>query len=407
MQNKGLDKNILLYYFYKMFSEPVMAGPIIMLYLLSKGLSFTQIMILQVIFSIAVILLEIPTGSISDLIKRKYVLAISRLFLAFGFLLLTLASSFYVFIISEILVAIAISLNSGTDTALTYDYLLANKKESEFAKVQGHAFFLLGVTTAIACLLSGFLFEINKDIPIIISVIWTLISSVLIIFFKEINTSKEGTRKTYKEFLNNISAGFKYAKNNQRVRTIVLFTIFLTFFFGVTFWFYPPYMEEINLSVRYFGIVFAGMNLIWALSSKYAHIYIQKTKGYTLISLSWILSIGFIFSSMLRNFLGMFSFTGEQTIRGIQPIAVNKYINKHIPTNMRATIISYNSLIAMISTSISKLFFGYTMDRFSVFDVRLAFGLVMLTGTLFLSKFLTQNLKTTKIRKENISLEAP
>ena len=50
--------------------------PVIALFYTQHGLSLTQIMLLQSIFSVALFSLEIPTGYISDRFGRKHSIAI-------------------------------------------------------------------------------------------------------------------------------------------------------------------------------------------------------------------------------------------------------------------------------------------------------------------------------------------
>ena len=387
------DKNILIFYLYSMHSDLIMLGPIIVLFFLSRGLSFTQIMILQAICSVSMMLFEIPTGIIADTFKRKHTLFLSNLILGISVLILVFATNFYLFALAEILGGFAIALNSGSEQALLYDDLIKKRKEKDFVKIQGHATFLMGLVMAVGCILSGYLFEMHKTTPIIISAIWVLLGSIIIIFFNEekITTTSRKTSNTFKQIL---TKGFMYAKNHKKVRTIILYSLFFSFFFAIAFWAYPVYMDELNVPVRYFGFVFAGMNLIYAFASKYAYLYVKATKGFTLTSLSWIISIGFIFSGIIRSIIGLFSFTGEQIIRGVQPIVTDKYINKHIPSQMRATIMSYKNLLTTFTSMASKIIFGILIDNFGIFDTRIILGVVMFGGALFFSQYFKKTLNT-------------
>ena len=66
------NRNINSYYFYRAFAEALIVGPILVLYMLSKGLNYTEIMLLQSIFSITITIFEVPTGVIADRISRKF-----------------------------------------------------------------------------------------------------------------------------------------------------------------------------------------------------------------------------------------------------------------------------------------------------------------------------------------------
>ena len=54
--------------------------------LLEKGLSLSQILIIQAAFSLSVLLFEFPSGAIADIVSRRWVYIFSRLVLCVFFL---------------------------------------------------------------------------------------------------------------------------------------------------------------------------------------------------------------------------------------------------------------------------------------------------------------------------------
>ncbi|MBC2681051.1 MFS transporter [Corynebacterium anserum] len=87
--------------------------------LLSKGLSLSEILKLQVAFSICVLLFEIPSGAIADIIDRRIVYVASRAILAIFFIAVMLGSGFYFLLSIWSIYGIANALESGTlDAAL-------------------------------------------------------------------------------------------------------------------------------------------------------------------------------------------------------------------------------------------------------------------------------------------------
>ena len=92
-----MERNIRRYTAYRFFWGLLIIGPIIAPFLLSKGLSYTQIMALQSIFSIAIVVFEMPTGAVADMISRKHSLCLSGLCIGVSLLLFILFSSFHIF----------------------------------------------------------------------------------------------------------------------------------------------------------------------------------------------------------------------------------------------------------------------------------------------------------------------
>lgn len=87
--------------------------------LLDKGLSLSQILLVQAGFSVAVLLFEFPSGSIADMISRRTLYFISRLVFCAFFLLVIFGHGFPLMLLAWIIYGLATALESGTlDAAL-------------------------------------------------------------------------------------------------------------------------------------------------------------------------------------------------------------------------------------------------------------------------------------------------
>ena len=87
--------------------------------LLDKGLSLSQILLVQAGFSVAVLLFEFPSGSIADMISRRTLYFISRLVFCIFFLLVIFGHGFPLMLLAWVIYGLATALESGTlDAAL-------------------------------------------------------------------------------------------------------------------------------------------------------------------------------------------------------------------------------------------------------------------------------------------------
>ncbi|WP_454973477.1 MFS transporter [Corynebacterium propinquum] len=87
--------------------------------LLDKGLSLSQILLVQAGFSVAVLLFEFPSGSIADMISRRTLYFISRLVFCIFFLMVIFGHGFPLMLLAWIVYGLATALESGTlDAAL-------------------------------------------------------------------------------------------------------------------------------------------------------------------------------------------------------------------------------------------------------------------------------------------------
>ena len=94
----------------------MVAMPIIVLFFQEHGLSLTEVMIIQAIYSLSVAVFEIPSGYIADLFGRKHTIVFSTIFSFSGYLVFSFFGGFYAFAAASILVGIGGSLKQSTIT---------------------------------------------------------------------------------------------------------------------------------------------------------------------------------------------------------------------------------------------------------------------------------------------------
>ena len=135
-----LRHNILKMYLLKAVLWFMVAMPIIVLFFQEHGLTLTEVMILQSVYSFSVALFEIPSGYIADIFGRKRTIVLSTIFTFIGFLVFSFYGGFYAFAIAQVLVGIGGSLMSGSDSAIIYDTLLETNSKTTYTKIEGRSY---------------------------------------------------------------------------------------------------------------------------------------------------------------------------------------------------------------------------------------------------------------------------
>ena len=143
IEQQKLKRNIWKIYLFNIFSSLTFFVPIIVLFWQDNGLNLTQIMILQSLFALAIVILEVPTGYFADIVGRKRSLILASFFLTIGVFVYSIGHNFYQFLIAEILWAFGVSLISGTDSAFIYDTLKDLKQEKLYKKIVGMLYFII------------------------------------------------------------------------------------------------------------------------------------------------------------------------------------------------------------------------------------------------------------------------
>ncbi len=119
-------KKDLQYYkfcFYGFLKNLRFFEPFFILYLRSKGISFTDIGILYAVREIVTNLLEIPSGLFADSVGRKKSLLMAYVFYIFSFVIFALSNNFWLFLVAIVSYGAGDAFRSGTHKAMIYKYL--------------------------------------------------------------------------------------------------------------------------------------------------------------------------------------------------------------------------------------------------------------------------------------------
>ena len=69
--HQGMERNVRLYYRFRFAQNMLIIGPVLVPYMLFKGLSYAEILTLQSLSAVAVVLFEVPTGVVADRLSRN------------------------------------------------------------------------------------------------------------------------------------------------------------------------------------------------------------------------------------------------------------------------------------------------------------------------------------------------
>lgn len=233
------------------------------------GLTLTQILLLQGIFSLATLALDYPAGYVSDRLGYRTALNIAGLFGIAGWGVYTVAGSFATVLLAEILLGISLSFVSGSDSALLYETLRAEGKEQNYARHEGRMNGFGQIGEAAGAILAGVIYARAPMLPFVLQV------GVWVAAFLVTRSLKDTPREKREKARSHLAEAFATARyafgENRHLRyTILLNTVLgISSFFPV--WLIQPYMQKAGVPLGWFGPVWAGANLTVALCALASH----------------------------------------------------------------------------------------------------------------------------------------
>lgn len=360
----NLKSNIHKLYIIKIAKWFMLIMPIIVLFYQENGLGMQDVLLLQGIYSISIVALEIPSGYFADLWGRKSTLIIGSHLGVLGFAIYSFSYGFWGFLFAELTLGIGQSFISGSDSALLYDSLIQQKREKDYVKIEGRVLSIGNFAETIAAILGGFIAEYSLRAPFIIQTFVAAIaipaSLTLIEPHRELITTNR-----WKSILSVLKTTLI---KNKELQSLILFTAFIGTATLTMAWFIQPYLKDIQkFSFSEIGITLAILNLSVGITTLYAYkfeAYLGKINSLIVIILG--VSISYLIMSYLDHWIVFIFILAFYLTRGIATPILKDYINRSTSSDIRATVLSIRNFAIRIIFAIAAPFFGWYSDKFSL-----------------------------------------
>ncbi|HCX61935.1 MAG TPA: MFS transporter, partial [Clostridiales bacterium] len=378
--NIKLKRNISIGYVYNFFLQLNMTSAIWVLYLAFRGMSLIEIGILESIYHITGLILEIPSGAIADLYGRKFSVVAGRVVNLISCILMITANSFLEFAISFILSSAAMNLNSGAAEALIYDSLKESGEEGKYKKIWGQTAFIMSISQGIAILLGGILADVKFLYAYVFGAIVQIIALMVSLNFTEPTVNRKhniGNLKKQKEniFVNQLKISIDILKCRKIVLYIIMFSALLGSLQTTVFFYSQKFFSDMGYTKTIIAVICFIGSIVEAYSSKYAY-KIEKRLNIReiLISLSALNVIALVGLAFVAEFsIGFYLLTN--LTGGLAFTILSDYINGRIPSESRATILSFESLwFSIFMIGVFPLF-GFIAEKIGL---KLTFGIIAL-----------------------------
>ena len=351
----NLKHNIIKLYLLKAVKWFMIVMPIIVLFFESKGLSLTQIMILQGTYSLFVALFEIPSGFFADIYGRKNSLVIGSIFLFLGYVIFSFFSGFNEFLFAEILLGIGGSLISGADSAILYDTLLEIKEEDEYTKIEGRTYAIGNFSEGIAGVLGGFLAMTSINMPVYIQTIVMFLSIPIAMTLVEPKSSYK-LAKSFSSIITVVKDTFIY---QRKLRWYIVYSSSMGIATLSIAWFVQPFLMEIDTPIIYYGIIWAFLNFTAGITSYYSYLFNNHN---LLIYISLIMITSLILLGFTVSYFGLIFIILIYLLRGVITPKLRNLININSTSERRATVLSLRSFVIRISFAVIAPILGYVSD---------------------------------------------
>ena len=373
-----------MYVFRVLLMSLSLTVPTIVMFWQSHGMSMRQIAVLQTLFSLVLIGLEVPNGYVADRAGRKRAMVGGAVILGTGSAVYAFSSSFLGFLGAEILLGIGLSLVNGADQALLYDTLGESGESEYFRQVWGRTMAIELASGGIGCVVGGELARFGLRVPFVgAALLFTVLAFVASGFREPVR--KRMISNDHLAVL--LQVGRWSLWEEQTLRWLLLFSALVFAGFQASFWAYQPYLQSAGIPVTAFGLVYALFGPVAALS---AHSAGRVERRVGAVRSLWLmigtLSISYALLAALPSAIGWGFLLLHQLVRGYYRAIMPCYINERIGPELRATISSVQSVVVRLAYIPVLLMMGTLYDAFSLPAALAAIGaVVVVAGTLLMA----------------------
>jgi len=349
--------------------------PILVVYFLSKGLSFDQIFMIFAFEAVVIVLMEIPSGIIADLWSKRGANILARFLVIPALLIYAFSDSFYGFLLAQAFLGLADSFKSGTFKSYIYDYLHHNgdKTEDKYTEIIGRTKYWSRIGEAGAAIAGGIIATVfSFKLCFYLSLIPALLNLINAISFPKLpapNIKIESFLHMLETSKKQLFDSVKIILKERVLWMLILNSGIFMLIFKSFGYLYQPYMQLAEIPLYYFGLIYTIGYLIAALSSRYTK-FIEKKLGriraanmfggiylIILIIFTSLLSFGFEHAAGVIIFMMVFSIKSMRN-----PIVLHE-VNSRIPKGNKATVLSidvmFRSVFAMIFLPLIGLIMSY------------------------------------------------
>jgi len=361
---KSLRSNITKLYLIKVAKWFMLFMPIIVLFYQENGLEMQDVFLLQGVYSVAIVLLEIPSGYLADVLGRKQTLIIGS-FLGFGgFVIYSFSYGFWGFLLAEMTMGIGQSLISGADSALLYDSLKAMDRQDKYLKTEGRMVSIGNFAEAIAGILGGLLAEISLRTPFYAQTAVAFLGIPAAIMLIEPVRQRKLSKMGFRDIL----AIVRYALvENRQLKWNIIFSAVIGATTLTMAWFVQPYFRHVDLELSLFGVFWTLLNMTVAVASYFAYkVEYRLGQVKMILFITILIPLLYFITSRIDMIWGIAVLFLFYLVRGVATPVLKDYINRIAESQTRATVLSVrNFLIRVLFAGIGP-FLGWYTDHYTL-----------------------------------------
>ena len=402
MNKKVFNKNIISFYiaFILITIASSLPHSVLTVLLFQKGLSLSQIMIVQAVYSLAILLSEYPSGLLADIYSKKNLFIISKFFLILMFILVLCGKNIVVMSIAWFFYGISSALDSGTIDAEIINDLKTLNQENKVSKFISNTNRFNFISLLIGSTIGSWIYYRIGIRFYFISILLTLLSILIIqIFYLEHSKmSRPNDSNALTGMLKQINSGITELKGSFDLKLMIALTFVSQFFFQTHYQIWQALFLFKGFNKKTFFIYYIIFQLIsfMAYSIPFSSRSINKQSKHYLGVEGLIMIIGLISIPNNNKFIFLVSYLMLVFVFTFFDYFSNVLFSEAVSIERISSLTSLKSSCGRIASLISMMLSSFLLNLFSVsFVVTLNFACAIISSLVVISIFVKKQARPT------------
>lgn len=352
--------------------------PVFTVLFLDFGLSLEQFALLNTVWAFTIVLAEVPSGALADLMGRKRLLVATSLLMLVEMALIAWAPAgsgslvFWLFLGNRVISGLAEAMSSGTDEALAYDTLVEHNMADKWPLVLDWQMRLQNLGFIFAMTLGAMAYDydmlnrifaffalsvrieqnLSMRLPIFLSLIFALLALLTTLGMQEPDRNKPGSHSSTADGQQGLAAltGLTLRAGAWIVRTpyalaIILFAMSLDHILRMLATLTSQYYRLIGLPESVFGLIGSAIAVIGLVVPRLARAMVTKwSPGMNLLVLSLAMLVVLVLLGKFIPYYGVLPMAGSFIGMMMVSFFTSHYLNAITSSAQRATVLSFKGM---------------------------------------------------------------
>lgn len=367
MMRLPANRRLLPYYLIQFLSSLSLGIiiPVFVLYFRHRHLNLFEIAALAAIFEGSIVLFELPTGFVADLYGRKLSVVLSFFVIGAAGVIFRLSTIFWSLALAEIVQGLGETLKSGAFEAWVVDSLKEERQDQEIRGVFAtgirfeRAGYLLGLVAG------GYLGAHQITViwyPFILGHLLCAAIGLTLMRERKAPSGEAPQEKRRSRLCETIGEGLKVIRGQRFLVILFVFSFLGNFGYETVdqYW-QVHFSEDLGVNPRYFGwmvgISSAAVILFVTAINRLLGRFRDVRYGLVVLEGTAAICVA-VLALTVSPTAAAGLFLALETFRGFKKPLFLDLLNRHIPSQVRATLLSLESLLGSLGEVLAGLIIG-------------------------------------------------